>query len=354
MGLTITIESINFDGELANVLFKPDTDNITINLGYVTLPFVFDPSLLIPSREIYGTYTVLVEKGSCTNILNVPRPTPTKTPTQTPTRTPTQTPTPTNTITPTFDPCKVPTSTPTSTQTPTVTPTLTPTPSVTCTNPCGCPHPSNTPTLTRTPTVTPSVNPCVTPSVTPTVTPGLSPTVTPTITPTNTPTNTITPTVTPTRTVTPTVTPTKTVTPTPTRTVTPTPTESPFSSPTPTPTVTPSPVPALPGIYYGKFSGVTITSGDVISNLTFTLTNNPTNSYVTFNVGSGYGYILIPISLPQPTEFRDSDVGCTGTNVPTNNIGIIIIIDVNGFPITYNIYRTFWSFAGQAFSWMCS
>jgi len=188
----------------------------------------------------------------------------------------------------------------------------------------------------------------VTPSITPTQT--KTPTVTPTIS--------VTPTITPTKTVTPTptntVTPTSTITPTPTNTVTPTPTESPFSSPTPTPTVTPSPVPALPGIYFGKFSGTTITSGNVISNLTFVLTNDPTNSYVTFNVGSGYGYILIPTSLSQPSEFRDSDVGCTGTNIPTNNIGTIIITDVNGFPITYNIYRTFWSFAGQAFSWMCS
>ena len=160
MSLTITIESINFDGELANVLFKPDTENVTINLGYVTLPFVFDPSLLIPQREIYGTYTVLVEKGNCTNILNVPRPTPTTTPTVTPTRTPTPTVTPTVTPTPSFDICKVPTPTPTVTQTITITPTITVTPTETCTNPCGCPTPSNTPTSTKTPTVTPSQNIC--------------------------------------------------------------------------------------------------------------------------------------------------------------------------------------------------
>jgi hypothetical protein len=297
MSLTITIESINFDGELANVLFKPDVDNVTINLGYVTLPFVFDPSLLIPQREIYGTYTVLVEKGSCTNILNVLRPTPTKTPTQTPTRTPTQTPTSTVTPTPSFDSCKVPTPTPTRTVTPTVTPTLTPTPTETCTNPCGCPDPSNTPT--------------------PTKTPGLSPTVTPT----NTPTNTTTPTVTPTRT------------------------------PTLTPTL--SPTPELPGIYYGKFTGATINVGD-INGFIFELTNDPTNDYVSFITGSAYSYILIPISLPQPIGFRDSNIGCSGFNIPTNNIGQIIIIDGNSFPITYNIYRSFFQFFGNIDCWLCN
>lgn len=263
MGLTITIESINFDGELANVLFKPDIDNVTINLGYVTLPFIFDPSLLVPQREIYGTYTVLVEKGNCTNILNVPRPTPTNTPTVTPTRTPTLTPTVTVTPSSTNDPCpsKTPTPTPTRSPNPTVTP-------------------------TRTPTLTPTSSPCKTP--------------------------------------TPTVTPTTSLLPSPS------------------------------GIYFGKFSGATITSGDVTTNLNFVLTNNPTNSYVTFQTGSAYGYILIPIFLQQPIGFRDSDNGCSGFNIPINNIGQIIIIDGNGFPITYNIYRTFYPFFGDTDCWLCN
>jgi hypothetical protein len=136
MSTSITIESINFIGESVTVLFKPDNDLVTINLGPITLPFIFFPSSLIPPREVYGTYTILVDENKCVNILNVPRVTPTPTPTVTPTRT--QTPTPTNTPTTTLDPCKVPTQTPTVTTTPTVTPTVTPTPSTTCTNPCGC------------------------------------------------------------------------------------------------------------------------------------------------------------------------------------------------------------------------
>jgi hypothetical protein len=178
MSQTILIGSINYNGEIATVLFKPDNVNVVINLGNVVLPYLFDPSLLNPPRDIYGTYTILVLgddgncKTDCPNILQVPRPTPTPTPTLTTTRTQTPTPTTTNTPTPTFDPCKVPTPTPTTTTTPTITPTNTPTPSATCTNPCGCPDPSRTPRPTRSPRPTPSATSgyCY-PTPTPTPTP---------------------------------------------------------------------------------------------------------------------------------------------------------------------------------------
>jgi hypothetical protein len=324
MSQIITIQSINFDGEIANILFKPDNSDITINLGDVTLPFVFDPSLLTPSREVYGFYTILVEGLDCPNVLNVPRLTPTPTPTSTPTRTPTPTPTTTPTNTPSNTPTNTPTPTPTNTST-------------------------ATPTATPTPTPTPTWDLCVTP-LPPNFTPSNTPTNTPT--PTRTPTNTPTPTRTPdcyptqTATATPTATPTRTPTPTPTRTPTPTPT------PGVTVTPTPSPVPAPSRIYYGKFTGSTVTSGDILT-FNVVVTNDPTNSYVTFNTGSAYGYILIPNSLPQPSEFRDSNTGCSGSNIPINNIGTVVIVDANGFSITYNIYRTFFSFFGQVDCWMC-
>lgn len=161
MSQIITINSVNHDGELANVLFTPDNDPVVINLGDVTLPFVFEPSLLNPPREVYGTYTIYTYIDKCTNLLKVPRPTPTPTPTNTPTKTPTPTPTKTPTPTPTMDPCKVPSPTPTSTMTPTPTKTPTPTPSVTCTNPCGCPQPSSTPRPSKTPKPTQTcTSPC--------------------------------------------------------------------------------------------------------------------------------------------------------------------------------------------------
>ena len=212
MSNSIIIKSINYDGEVANIIFKPDNDNIVINLGDVTLPCTFNPSLLTPPREIYGTYTILVLNNQCLNsdcpnILNVVRPTPTPTPTPTLTKTPT--PTPTQTVTPT-ETKYVCIPTPTITVTQTMTQTLTPTPHPTCTNPCGCPSPSRTPKPTRTPTLTTTFNSC---KVIPTLTPTLTNTPTLTTTPTNTPTLTTTPTNTPTET--PTNTPTQTLTPSP-------------------------------------------------------------------------------------------------------------------------------------------
>ena len=192
MTQSIIIRSINYDGEIANIIFTPDVDNVVINLGQQTLPFLFRPYLLTPPRDVYGTYTIVVTVNGiqCPNLLNVVRPTPTPTPTPTQTSTPTLTPTSTPTLTPTItvNPCL-----------------LTPTPTLTNTS-------TVTPTLTSTPTPTITVNPCL---VTPT------PTNTPTSTPTNTPTST------PTNTPTPTQTPTQTSTETPTPTPTPTPTQTP-------------------------------------------------------------------------------------------------------------------------------
>lgn len=74
MNQIIKIESVNFSGENANVLFKPDNDDVTINLDVVTIPHTFDLSTLNPPREIYGFYTILVLNGNCPNIIEVPRP----------------------------------------------------------------------------------------------------------------------------------------------------------------------------------------------------------------------------------------------------------------------------------------
>jgi len=134
MSQNIIINSVYNEGELAEVLFNPDNSEVVINLGEVTLPFLFNPSLLTPQREIYGSYTILIVGTDCPYFLNVPRPTPTPTPTVTPTKTQTPTPTPTNTPTPTRNPCTSKTPTPT----PTITPTMTPTPTSSCNGPCGC------------------------------------------------------------------------------------------------------------------------------------------------------------------------------------------------------------------------
>ena len=140
MSQSIIIKSINYDGEIANIIFTPDVDSVVINLGQQTLPFLFRPYLLTPPKDVYGTYTIVVNVNGvdCPNLLNVVRPTPTPTPTPTQTKTPTPTVTPTVTPTPSYDPCKVPTPTPTPSVTNTQTPTPTQTPTNSCTNPCGC------------------------------------------------------------------------------------------------------------------------------------------------------------------------------------------------------------------------
>ena len=52
MSQIITIQSVNFSGEPAQILFKPDNSDVTINLIDVTLPFTFEPGLLSPPREV--------------------------------------------------------------------------------------------------------------------------------------------------------------------------------------------------------------------------------------------------------------------------------------------------------------
>jgi len=163
MSESIVIQSFNYEGEVANIIFKPQEDERTYNLGNHTLPFEFFPSSLTPPRDVYGTYTVLVLDNNCMYVVDVPRPTPTPTPSPTPTKTPTPTPTTTPTPTPTNDPC------PTRTPTPTPTPTKSPKPIVTLTptvsqNPCPFVSPTPTPTKTSTPTPTPTNTPTPTPT----------------------------------------------------------------------------------------------------------------------------------------------------------------------------------------------
>ena len=108
MSQNILINSVFYDGELAEVLFKPDNDDVVLNFDEITLPFLFEPNLLYPPREIYGTYTIKPVSSNCPYFLNVVRPTPTPTPTVTPTRTPTPTISVTPTPTPTWDICVTP------------------------------------------------------------------------------------------------------------------------------------------------------------------------------------------------------------------------------------------------------
>lgn len=119
-----------------------------------------------------------------------------------------------------------------------------------------------------------------------------------------------------------------------------------------TPAPTPIPQPENPKLYFGKYASPTITLSGITS-LSSIYRNAAVNSYVDIVVGNGYSYILIPVGFAQPTEFRESTNGCYGSIIPMNNIGQIVINDINGYPTTYNIYRSFFSFYGQINSWMC-
>ena len=128
------------------------------------------------------------------------------------------------------------------TPTPTPSSTVTPTPTITASvTPSETVTPTPTVTLTETPTNTPTPTETVTPTVSVTDTPTQTPTETITQTPSVTPQSTKTPTPTPTETVTPTVSVSDTPTPTPTETVTPTVSVSDTPTSTPTETITQTP-----------------------------------------------------------------------------------------------------------------
>jgi len=133
MQQVITIESVNFSGETAQIMFTPNGKIISFYLGEHTLPYVFSSNTLSPPQYVYGDYSLYIVSKNCSYGLSVPLPTPTPTPTPSVTRTQTPTPTPTPSVTPTKNPCptKTPTPTRTQTKTPTMTPTNTRTPSST-------------------------------------------------------------------------------------------------------------------------------------------------------------------------------------------------------------------------------
>lgn len=112
----VQISSVNFDGQIANITFYPDTGG-TISLGANVLPYTTQLEYYYGSYELYfGAFD-----ETCFAYINNPI-TPTPTPTETETPTPTVTNTPTTTETPS--------QTPTNTQTSTNTPTPSTTPSV--------------------------------------------------------------------------------------------------------------------------------------------------------------------------------------------------------------------------------
>jgi hypothetical protein len=116
MGTIIQISSVNFDDQIAQINYFPDTGG-TVNLGVHVIPYT------VQLDYYYGQYELIFTAFTKTCYTTFENPNPTPTPTRTLTPTPTRTLTPTPTLTPTFG--LTPTLTPTNTSTPTPTPTPT-------------------------------------------------------------------------------------------------------------------------------------------------------------------------------------------------------------------------------------
>lgn len=157
MGTIIQISSVNFDDQIAQINYFPDTGG-TVNLGVHVIPYT------VELDYYYGQYELIFTAftKTCYTTFENPNPTPTPTRTLTPTPTPTieitSTPTPTQTLTPTQSETATPTPTSTTTLTPTQTQTATQTPTPTQTL-SSTPTPTPTKTLTATPTPTPTKPP---------------------------------------------------------------------------------------------------------------------------------------------------------------------------------------------------
>ena len=107
------------------------------------------------------------------------------------------------------------------------------------------------------------------------------------------------------------------------------------------------------GYYYGKISTSYITLND-IDNLSFTLADEIINNYITFSSNTNsYCYILVPSDFAQPTNFKNSSIGCQNFDVPYVELSNINILDANGFTVNYMVYRTYYKTNGALDIWFC-
>lgn len=111
-------------------------------------------------------------------------------------------------------------------------------------------------------------------------------------------------------------------------------------------------------VYYGKLSKTTINESD-INDLVFDVVEQIVSSHLSLPEISGYGYILIPQTMNQPSLFRNSNEGCQGFAIPMISQGQITLInDINSDnqdqEIIYNIYRTYVSTHAEVDIWLCN
>lgn len=113
----------------------------------------------------------------------------------------------------------------------------------------------------------------------------------------------------------------------------------------------------LPRWYYGRSSSTSLTAAEITGLTNTSLTSGVVNSYVSI-VADGsnttYIYLVIPDTLSQPTDLRDSVAGCFGNNIPYSNLGTVTFNNAYGVSQTYNVYRTINIVGGALNVWMCS
>lgn len=103
--------------------------------------------------------------------------------------------------------------------------------------------------------------------------------------------------------------------------------------------------------YYGKSTQFNVDVSDII-NLLDTYKTEVVNTHIELPEGNGYGYIIIPINMIQPSMFRNSENGCNGFAIPMIYQGEISIGEPNN-DIMYKMYRTYVPTHAKIDIWLC-
>jgi hypothetical protein len=111
--------------------------------------------------------------------------------------------------------------------------------------------------------------------------------------------------------------------------------------------------PVLNKIYYGKLLDPTFNQ-DSLNNLTIKNSLQSVSTYIGIGEGNGYGYILIPEEMQQPTLFRNSNEGCVGFAIPMIDMGdVSLTLNNDSEETIYRVYRTFVSTYSDIDVWLC-
>jgi hypothetical protein len=104
-------------------------------------------------------------------------------------------------------------------------------------------------------------------------------------------------------------------------------------------------------LFYGKSDKIGIEESD-INNLLDTYRVSAVNSHIELPEGNGYGFILIPSDMAQPSMFRNSVEGCNGFAVPMIYQGDIGVGEIEN-EIMYKMYRTYVPTYAKVDVWLC-